>query len=125
MRFISTRMHGMTDYLIGVLLIAAPYLFGFATGGPKQWVPIALGAGVIVYSLITDYELGAVRMIPMPAHLALDGLGGAFLAASPWLFGFQDQVFWPHLVIGLFEIGASLMTQTVPTHDARLAALRR
>ncbi len=33
MRFIPTRIHGMMDYLMGVLLIVAPCLFGFADGG--------------------------------------------------------------------------------------------
>lgn len=40
MRFISTRVHGVVDYLMGLLLIVAPFLFGFATGGSAQWVPI-------------------------------------------------------------------------------------
>jgi hypothetical protein len=112
MRFLSTRAHGVIDYLTGILLLAAPYLLGFATGGPEQWVPMAIGASILVMSLITDYELSIARLIPMPAHLAVDGLGGALLAASPWLFGFSDRVYLPHLIVGLFEIGTSLMTRT-------------
>jgi hypothetical protein len=63
---------------------------------------------------MTDYELGVVRMIPMPVHLLLDIAAGALLAVSPWLFGFADRVFWPHLILGLLEIGAGLMTRTAP-----------
>jgi hypothetical protein len=114
MRFISTRTHGVLDYLMGVLLIVAPYLLGFADGSAAQWVPQILGAGAIVYSLLTNYEFGAVRLIPMPVHLMLDIGSGVLLAASPWLFGFADRVFWPHLILGLVEIGAGLMTSTVP-----------
>ncbi|HEV7267165.1 MAG TPA: SPW repeat protein [Falsiroseomonas sp.] len=114
MRFISTRTHGVLDYLVGALLIVAPYLLGFADGTAAQWVPQILGAGAILYSLFTNYELGAVRVIPMPVHLALDIGSGVLLAASPWLFGFADRVFWPHLILGLAEIGAGLMTRTVP-----------
>ena len=57
---VPTRVHGMLDYAIGALLIALPFLGGFGQG-PQTWVPVALGAGVIAYSLLTDYELGAVR----------------------------------------------------------------
>ena len=114
MRFMPTRIHGVLDYLVGVLLIAAPYLFGFATGGAKQWVPMILGVGAIGYSLLTRYELGLVPVISMPGHLWLDALSGALLAVSPWLFGFSGEVYAPHLVLGLFEIGAALMTRTVP-----------
>jgi hypothetical protein len=114
MRFLPTRIHGFIDYLWGILLIAAPHLFGFAGGRTATWVAWIFGAGAILYSLATDYELGPVRLIPMPAHLALDGIAGAILAASPWLFGFADQVRWPHLAFGVVSVVASLVTSTHP-----------
>src|SRR4051794_2706506 len=75
MNLIPTRVHGMMDYLMGVLLVAAPWLFRFNNGGPEQWVPVILGIGVIAYSLITRYELGAIKVMPMSAHLAMDVIG--------------------------------------------------
>jgi hypothetical protein len=114
MRFIPTRIHGMLDYLMGILLIASPWLFGFNRGGAETWVPVIVGASVILYSIFTDYELGAIRKLSMSTHLWLDVLGGAFLAASPWLFDFDEYVYLPHLILGLAEIGAGLMTKTVP-----------
>jgi hypothetical protein len=54
----------------------------------------------------------------MQGHLALDLIAGIFLAVSPWLFGFSDYVYLPHLILGLLEIGAALFTQTVPSHRA-------
>lgn len=56
----------------------------------------------------------------MPAHLGLDIAGGVLLAASPWLFGFASLVFWPHLIVGLFEIAAGVMTRTAPERSAAL-----
>ncbi len=123
MRFIPTRIHGMLDYASGLLLIAAPYLFGFANGGAAQWVPTIVGAGILLMSLITDYELSLTRIIPMPVHLGMDAAGGLLLLASPWLFGFADQVRWPHVILGIMEIGAGLMTRTAPD-TARLKAHR-
>lgn len=114
MRFIPTRVHGWLDYGIGVLLIAAPWILGFADGGAETWVPVILGAGVIVYSLFTAYELGAVPAIKMPVHLGLDVVGGILLAASPWIFQFADEVWAPHLIIGLVEIATALTTSTAP-----------
>lgn len=115
MRFLSTKAHGVLDYLVGALLIAAPWLFGFARGGAETWIFVILGAGALMYSLLTNYELGAVKKIPMPMHLILDAMSGILLAASPWLFGFSDYVSTPHVVFGLFEIGASLITQKTPS----------
>lgn len=117
MRVIPTRIHGMIDYIVGLLLIVAPWLFGFADGGAEQWTPIILGAGVILYSLMTNYELGVMKAIPMPVHLMLDIGGGIILAVSPWLFGFADNIWWPHVVVGILEILAGLMTKTVPYED--------
>src|SRR4051794_6793108 len=46
---LPTRIHGVMDYLMGVLLIAAPWLLGFSRGGAETWVPVLLGAGVLGY----------------------------------------------------------------------------
>ena len=110
MRIIPTRVHGMIDYGFGILLIIAPFLLGFATGGAEQWVPTILGIAIIGMSLMTDYELSLARVIPMPMHLGVDVVGGILLAASPWLFGFSGRVYLPHLILGLVEIGTALMT---------------
>ena len=73
MRFIPTKVHGILDYVVGVALIAAPWLFGFANvGGPAVIIPIVLGVGLIVYSLFTKYEWGPFGFIPMPVHLVFD-----------------------------------------------------
>jgi hypothetical protein len=115
MRFLSTKVHGVLDYLVGILLIASPWLFDFARGGAETWVPVILGAGAIIYSLMTDYELGLSRSISMRTHLTLDLCSGLLLAASPWLFGFNEYIYVPHLIFGLLEIGASLMTERTPS----------
>jgi hypothetical protein len=69
MRFISTRTHGVLDYVVGALLIVVPYILGFADGTAAQWVPQLLGLVAIGGALLTDYELGVMRVIPMPVHL--------------------------------------------------------
>ena len=112
MRFLPTSIHGAVDYLSALLLISAPFVFGFADGGPAQWLPILTGVAVIGYSLLTDYEFGAVRRIAVKSHLVLDGGLGVLLAASPWLFGFADRVYWPHVLLGLFSVVMSLVTET-------------
>lgn len=118
MRFITTQAHGWIDYIVGVVLIVAPWLFGFAAGGPETWVPVVLGLGIIVYSLLTDYELGAVKLIPMNVHLGIDIVVGIVLLVSPWLFGFAELIWWPHVLVGLVTIAAGLFTETRPRRGA-------
>ena len=59
MRFVPTRIHGIVDWLLGALLIALPWLLGFAGGGPETYVPVALGSiGLLVtFSQIMSTEL--------------------------------------------------------------------
>ena len=115
---IPRNVHGVLDYVVGLLLIAAPWLLGFADGTAAQHVPVALGIGALLYSLLTNYELGLIRVIPFRVHLMLDFASGVFLATSPWLLGFADRVYLPHVIFGILEIGAAAMTRrdTAPVH---------
>lgn len=118
MKIISTRMHGVLDYLVSAFLIASPWIFGFANGDIEMWLPIIIGVATIIMSLFTDYELGVVKMLGWRMHLMMDTLTGLLLAISPWLFGFSDEVWAPHLIVGLLEIGVVLMSSTQPSSPA-------
>jgi len=111
----NTRTHGILDYIVGAILAVSPWVFGFAEGGVETWLPVSLGILAVAYSLVTNYELGLIRIVPMSMHLVLDFLSGVLLAASPWVFGFADRVFAPHLSFGVMEISAALMTRQALT----------
>ncbi len=112
MRFIPTSVHGVIDYLWGVALLSTPWLLGFADVPAAKWVAVVFGVGALLYSALTAYEVGVLRLLPMPLHLIFDGIGGLALAASPFLFGFADRVYLPHVLFGLFSVAASLLTRT-------------
>lgn len=113
MKLFSSKTHGYLDYLVGILLIVSPWAFGFYRGGIESWVPLVLGVFTVLYSLLTNYELGVARGIGMTTHLGLDVLSGIFLAMSPWIFGFANQVYIPHLTVGIIEILVATFTQHV------------
>jgi hypothetical protein len=125
MKFISTKVHGFFDYGTAVALFAAPFLFGFADlGGASVWVPWIIGAMILVQSLMTRYELGVVKVVPMSMHLMLDYGAALLLAISPWIFGFVDEsvnVWLPHLVVGAGYFLISLMTETEPSRESAMA----
>ena len=118
---IPTKLHGLLDYTVSLFLMASPWLLDFHQSGTATWVAIVLGGGAILYSLFTDYEAGVIKRIPMPAHLTLDAVNGAFLAASPWLLGFTETTWKPHLVIGLLELGVVLLSKRRPPWRAAQA----
>ena len=49
---LPTRVHGYLDYLMGLALVVIPLAFDFGAG-PQTWLPVLLGGGAIVYSLIS------------------------------------------------------------------------
>lgn len=114
MKLLNTRLHGLLDYLLGGLLIIAPWMFAFASDHISTWIPVTLGAAVILYSVFTDYEYGFIPEISKRTHLIMDGIIGLFLAVSPWLFNFNEEVFMPHLVVGLVFVIISVSTSTMP-----------
>lgn len=114
MRIIPTKMHGILDYVVGLILIASPWIFDFARGGAETWVPVVLGVSTILYSLLTNYELGVAAKISMKTHLAIDLVSGLFLAASPWIFGFSDYVYLPHVIFGFTEVLVVALSKTQP-----------
>lgn len=116
MRFLPTSIHGIVDYLAGIVILALPWLFDWEDN--VKGVMTVLGLGIILYSLLTDYELGISRRIPMSTHLLLDALGGIVLIVWPFVFGVDDNTTRTVMVIlGVLEIGASLITQTVPSRS--------
>lgn len=121
LRIIPTRVHGILDYATGAALLGAPQLFGLSAVPASARAAQLAGGGAAAYSMLTDYELGAVKWLPMPAHLAFDALSGVMLAASPWLFGFAKagKRYWlPHTIVGGQEVLAALMTKTQPPYKA-------
>ena len=115
MKTIPTYIHGVLDYVVGLALLLAPNLFGFADeGGAAVMVPRVIGVMILGMAVLTRYELGLFKLIPMPVHLVIDYVVPLILAASPWLFGFNEFVYLPHLILGILELGAVWMTDPNP-----------
>lgn len=109
---IPPRIHGVIDYVYSSILIVVGLYFGIGTTAGA--VPAIIGAGSILYSLMTAYELGLVKLIPFKGHLALDIAGALVLGGSPWIFGFADRVWLPHVGAAILELIVVAMSQRVP-----------
>ncbi len=124
MNILNTKVHGVIDYLVGMLLIASPWLFGFTRGGAETWVPVTIGSATLLYSLLTHYERGIIRIIPMSTHLLLDTMTALLLTISPWLFGFNESVYLPHLLFGIAGLGVVLLSDSRTSYSKRNRPLR-
>ena len=109
---ISPTTHAIADYATGALLLAAPGLTG--ARDPRARVLLrGVGATMVGQALVTDWDLGVLRRLPVRAHLAADAVGGSSLVASPWVLGLHRRgpgAWLPGLVVGLLEVGAAALT---------------
>jgi hypothetical protein len=110
---ISTRTHGVLDYLSAAALIAVPQLFGWRSGLSRPLMAASLGTAA--YSLLTRYEWGVVGALSMREHLALDALqGAAFCTAAALLNREPPEVRSALAGYGLFAIAAAALTDQEP-----------
>ena len=118
MQRMSTKTHGVIDYVASGIFAILPKAAGFS---PKVTALLEATAGsAVMYSAMTNYELGMVKMLPMKAHLALDALSGGMLLGAAMIFDDEDDGARATLAgIGLFEIAAALTTQMQSTTERR------
>ena len=110
MRFISSKTHTVIGLAVGVILLFAAQLFGFATDQVATNVTIAVGLFIILSELITTSRISPLKLVPMRIHIVLDYVTGIFLAASPWIFGFDEIVWIPHVLVGILTVGYAALT---------------
>ncbi|MET0980209.1 MAG: hypothetical protein ABWX90_03070 [Candidatus Saccharimonadales bacterium] len=118
LRFIPTKVHGALDYIVAIALVLAPMIFGFKeVGGAAVAIPMILGAGLFLYSLLTNYEWGIFKVINMRYHLVVDIIAASLLTLSPFIFGFIKEApnaWLPHIVVGLTVILVVIFSKTAP-----------
>jgi hypothetical protein len=83
-------VHGVVEYVAGILLIAAPFLFSFEEDTATA-VAIVGGVLVLIVTASTDIPTGMTKSIPIPAHAIVDFILAGLMIASPFLFGFDDD----------------------------------
>jgi hypothetical protein len=119
-RPIDSTLHGVTDYSVGTTLMTVfPALTGIEGTESARQIRTA-GAVHAGYSMLTDYPLGVVKVIPYQAHLAMDAIGAVALAATPFVTGQYKQgpKHWvPHVALCLFELASLVMTDPTGRGD--------
>jgi hypothetical protein len=87
---IPVSVHGIIEYVAGVLFVAAPFLLSFDDGAAKA-LSIIIGVVVLAIAASTDGPTSLVNQIPRSAHVALDYVLAVLLIALPFLAGFSDE----------------------------------
>jgi hypothetical protein len=107
---ITPRAHGVLDYATSVATAAAPTLLGFPK--PAAALCYALAGGYTGLSLLTDYPLGAKRVVPFKGHGVAEGVIGLVLPALPWALGFSRHRAARNFFFGLTAVTAVVAALT-------------
>jgi hypothetical protein len=108
-RPISTKTHGALDYAWASVAASAARV-GDASDATARFVRNS-GVAAGINSMLTDYEAGVVRLMPMRVHLAVDFVVGAALVLAPLFLpksGRRSAAL--SVALGLTACAASLLT---------------
>ncbi len=87
---IPAVVHGIVEYVAGVVFIIAPFVLDFMSGAATA-LSIIFGVVVLVVAATTEGTSGLISQIPVSAHVALDFVLAAALIVSPFAFGFAGE----------------------------------
>jgi len=67
-----------------------------ASNPAAKWLAVATGMTAFFLTLLTNHELGVLKVVPYWFHLAVDRLVGLAFAAAPFVLGFSglDAIYY-------------------------------
>jgi hypothetical protein len=110
---IPLNMHAALEPLMAILIIAAPWIFGFSETESATAICVLVGITMLIVGSMTDWRMSLRRVIPLRMHMIGDLTLGAVLLLSPLIFGFADEGGPTRfmLVAGVLEVMTALMTR--------------
>jgi hypothetical protein len=109
MRFVPTLVHGIADYVVGMIVLGLPFYYGLT--GSQRMPFVVLGVFVIIYSVFTDYEAGLVRFLRLRFHLLLDALFGVAMLFIPSLLNLPAVARTPVYAISILALLLAVTTK--------------
>lgn len=110
-RLIPWVVHSAAEYAAALLLVLAPFLFGFDSQTAK-WTSIALGVVVLLVAVLSRGLLSVTQSLPSSAHATLDYVLAVVLVLAPFILGFADDTaavtFF--VLLGVAHAALSLLT---------------
>jgi hypothetical protein len=110
---IPLNMHAALEPLMALLIIAAPWIFGFSDTDSATAICLLVGVTMLLVGSMTDWRMALKRVIPLRMHMMGDLGLGAVLLLSPLIFGFADEGGPTRFMViaGVLELMTALMTR--------------
>lgn len=108
MGLLSTKTHGILDCMVALVFLTTPRLFHFSIQLTSLMAILAVV--IVVYSFLTHYEWGIMRVISTRVHLILDCLIGIGLCFLPLFINASIPQSYLLIVFGVLLIFFALLT---------------
>lgn len=116
----SSRVHGVLDYLTAGVFLVAPAALGLA--GPAAWICYGLAVAHVLLTLLTDFPLGVSDLVPFWLHRGVEGLVGAALLVTPWAlsdtFTLKSRVFFSVVAVAVLAVALASRRRRDPEETA-------
>jgi hypothetical protein len=105
--------HQAIEPIAALLLIAAPWIFGFSENDTATTLSVIVGVVVLVTGMSTRWRMSLVKLIPLRTHFMMDVGVGVALIVLPFIAGFSDEGGATRffVIAGVLELGTALMTR--------------
>jgi hypothetical protein len=107
------RWHALSEPVIALVLIVAPFALGFADITEALVVSVVAGLLVLLQAVTTRWPWAPLRLVPLGVHAMNDTLLGVLVLAAPFVLEYHDDstAAWiVHAAIGAGLIGATWAT---------------
>jgi hypothetical protein len=124
---IPLKTHQAIEPIAALLLIAAPWIFGFSDNDTATTISVIVGVVVLLTGMSTRWRMSLVKLIPLRTHFMMDVGVGIALIVIPFIAGFSDHGGATRffVIAGVLELATALMTrwdlreEVVPERSAR------
>jgi len=89
MKIINAKVHGYLDYLVVLIFVCGPVVFHLSTA--PAVISYSLAGVHLLLTLLTDFPLGVVKVVPLKWHGIVELIVGPALVALPFVLGFGAE----------------------------------
>jgi hypothetical protein len=111
MKIIFIKVNGVLDYVTVLAFALIPSLFGLS--GVPMYLSYLLAAVHFLMSVLTNYPLSVLKVIPVKLHKIVESIVGPVLVIIPWVLGFAADLTarWVFVGAGIVIIAVGLLTK--------------
>jgi hypothetical protein len=110
---VPALVHGVIEYAVAVLFIAAPFLFGFNSAAAPTAAALVVGLLLLAFTATSALPTGLVRSVTVGVHVTVDLVLAVLLVALPFILGFTDEAAATALfiVVGVLHLLMTIATR--------------